>query len=324
MFVNSDLTIEKPVLEVDIDHNKAASMGISMENIGSTLSQLLGGNYTNRFSMQGKSYQVIAQVSQDFRYNPELINNYHVTTNDGKSVPLSSVITLRYKAEPNQLMHFQQINAATLSGIMMPGVSITDALSFLRDEAIKIMPNGFSFDYAGQSRQVIKEGSSMLYTFFFALIIIYLVLAAQFESFRDPFIILISVPLSIIGALLPLHLGLATLNIYTGIGLVTLIGLISKHGILMVEFANQLQHNEKLSINEAIVKSATLRLRPILMTTVAMVLGVVPLIIATGAGSGSRFCIGLVIAAGMTIGTCFTLFVVPAMYSLLAEKVTHE
>lgn len=320
MFVNSDLTIEKPVLQVDIDHNKAAVMGISMENIADTLSSLLGGNYTNRFSLSGQSYQVISQVSQDFRLNPDLINNFYLKTNDGKLVPLSTIVTLRMKTEANQLMHFQQINAATLSGIMMPGVSITDALQFLKNEALKIMPVGFSFDYSGQSRQVIQEGSAMIYTFFFALIIIYLVLAAQFESFRDPFIILISVPLSITGALLPLHVGFATLNIYTGIGLVTLIGLISKHGILMVSFANQLQEREKLSINEAILKSASLRLRPILMTTVAMVLGVVPLLIASGAGAASRFNIGLVIAAGMTFGTCFTLFVVPAMYSLLAKK----
>lgn len=321
MFVQSDLNFEKPVLQVDIDHRKATSMGISMENIGQTLSAILGGNYTNRFSLEGKSYQVIAQVSQNFRLNPDLINNYYVKTNAGNAVPLSTIVSLRYKTEPNQLVHFQQINAATLSGIMMPGVSITDALSFLRTEATKIMPGGFAFDYSGQSRQVIKEGSSMIYTFFFALIIIYLVLAAQFESFRDPFIILISVPLSIIGALLPLHVGFATLNIYTGIGLVTLIGLISKHGILMVEFANQLQEQEHLSINDAIVKSATLRLRPILMTTVAMVLGVVPLVIASGAGAASRYNIGLVISAGMTFGTCFTLFVVPAMYSLLAKKI---
>lgn len=321
MFVNSDLSFEKPVLQVDIDYNKAASMGISMANISETLSSLIGGNYTNRFSLGGKSYEVIAQVEQRFRENPDLINNYYLQTNEGKSVPLSSIVTLRYKTEPNQLMHFQQVNAATLSGIMMPGVSITDALSYLREETTKIMPSGFSFDYSGQSRQVVKEGSSMIYTFFFALIIIYLVLAAQFESFRDPFIILISVPLSIIGALLPLHLGFATLNIYTGIGLVTLIGLISKHGILMVEFANQLQGHEQLSVNDAIIKSASLRLRPILMTTVAMVLGVFPLVLASGAGAASRYNIGLVIAAGMTIGTCFTLFVVPAMYSLLAKKV---
>lgn len=320
IFTDTDLKFEKPMLEVNIDNNKAASMGISMQNIGSALATLLGGNYTNRFSAYGQSYQVIPQVSDDKRFNPDELNNYYISTNTGDSVPLSSVIDLSVKTQANELYHFQQLNSATLSGMMMPGKSIPDGLNFLQAEAKKLFPAGFSYDFAGQSRQVIQEGSTMIYTFFFALIIIYLVLSAQFESFRDPLIILISVPLSIIGALLPLHLGFAKLNIYTGIGLITLIGLISKHGILLVEFANQLREEEGLSIQEAIMKSATLRLRPILMTTVAMVLGVVPLILATGAGAKSHYDIGLVIAAGMTIGTCFTLFIVPTMYLLLAKK----
>lgn len=323
-FTDTDLKFEKPMLDISVDSNRAASVGLSMQNIGSALSILLGGNYINRFSVYGRSYQVIPQVFRIDRYNPENINNFYVTTDEGNAVPLSSVVSLNMTTQANELYHFQQLNSATLSAMMMPGKSITDGLQFMRDEAKKILPSGFSYDYAGQSRQVIEEGYTMIYTFFFALIIIYLVLSAQFESFRDPLIILISVPLSVIGALLPLHLGLATLNIYTGIGLVTLIGLISKHGILMVEFANQLQAREGLNIHDAIVKSAALRLRPILMTTVAMVLGVVPLIIATGAGAASRFSIGLVIASGMTIGTCFTLFVVPTMYTLLAGKVEPE
>lgn len=321
MFVNSDLKFQKPVLDVNINHNKAAIMGIDMQNIGAALSTLLGGNYINRFSMYGQSYEVIPQVFQKFRFNPEDLNSYYITTANGDSVPLSSVVDLRVTTKPNELAHFQQLNSAILSGVMAPGRSIPDGLNFLKEEALKIFPTGFNYDYAGQSRQVIQEGYTMIYTFFFALLIIYLVLSAQFESFRDPLIILISVPLSIIGALLPLHLGLATLNIYTGIGMVTLIGLISKHGILMVEFANQLQERENLNLHDAIIKSASLRLRPILMTTIAMVLGVVPLILATGAGAASRFNIGLVISAGMTIGTCFTLFVVPTMYLFLAEKV---
>ncbi|MHB1222023.1 MAG: efflux RND transporter permease subunit, partial [Gammaproteobacteria bacterium] len=320
IYTDTDLKFEKPMLEVNIDNNKAASMGISMQNIGSALATLLGGNYTNRFSAYGQSYQVIPQVSDEKRFNPDDLNNYYISTNAGDSVPLSSVIDLSVKTQANELYHFQQLNSATLSGMMMPGKSIPDGLNFLQTEANKIFPAGFSYDFAGQSRQVVQEGSTMIYTFFFALIIIYLVLSAQFESFRDPLIILISVPLSIIGALLPLHLGFAKLNIYTGIGLITLIGLISKHGILLVEFANQLREEEGLSTQDAIMKSATLRLRPILMTTVAMVLGVVPLIIATGAGAKSRYDIGLVIAAGMTIGTCFTLFIVPTMYLFLAKK----
>lgn len=320
MYLDSDLKFEKPMLEVHVDSDKAGSMGISMQNIGTALATLLGGNYINRFSIYGQSYEVIPQVFQIDRYNPNKIDDYYIKTELGDSVPLSSVVDLNITTQANELYHFQQLNSTTLSAIMMPGKSITQGLNFLSNEAKKSFPNGFSYDYAGQSRQVIQEGYTMVYTFIFALVIIYLVLAAQFESFRDPFIILISVPLSIIGALLPLHLGFATLNIYTGIGLVTLIGLISKHGILMVEFANQLQVEEGLDLQEAIIKSASLRLRPILMTTVAMVLGVLPLILATGAGAKSRFDIGLVIAFGMTIGTCFTLFVVPTMYTYLAHR----
>ncbi|EKD72030.1 MAG: hypothetical protein ACD_46C00029G0003 [uncultured bacterium] len=323
-YMDSDLKFEKPILEVDIDKDKAGSMGINMENIGNSLASLLGENYINRFSVYGRSYKVIPQVFQVDRLNPEKLNNYYVTTANGDSVPLSSVITLQTMTQANELYHFQQLNSATFSAVMSSGRSIPEGLAFLNKQANEIFPLGFSYDYAGQSRQVVQEGSTMLYTFFFALIVIYLVLSAQFESFRDPFIILISVPLSMIGALLPLHLGLATLNIYTGIGLVTLIGLISKHGILIVEFANQLQEHEGLSIHDAVVKAATLRLRPILMTTVAMVLGVVPLILATGAGAISRFDIGLVIASGMTVGTCFTLFVVPTMYTLIAEKLEPD
>ena len=247
MFVDADLKFEKPMLEVNINKNKAASMGISMQNIGSALAILLGGNYTNWFSIYGQSYQVIPQVSRIDRNNPDKINNYYIITDAGNSVPLSSVVTLKIITQANELNRFQQLNSATLSAMMMPGKSVPDGLNFFISEAKKTFPLGFSYDFSGQSRQVIQEGNTMLATFFFALIIIYLVLSAQFESFRDPFIILISVPLSIMGALLPLHLGLAKLNIYTGIGLVTLIGLISKHGILMVAFANQLQENEKLT-----------------------------------------------------------------------------
>lgn len=323
IFTDLDLKFEKPILEINIDKNKAASLGISMQNIGSALSILLGGNYINRFSTQGQSYQVIPQVLDMERANPENINNYYITTDTGQHVSLGTIINLNYSTQANELYHFQQLNSATLSGLMVPGKSITEGLSFLSQEAKRIFPMGYTYDFAGQSRQVEKEGYTMIYTFFFALIIIYLVLSAQFESFKDPFIILISVPLSIIGALLPLHIGFATLNIYTGIGLVTLIGLISKHGILMVDFANQLQLKDGLSKEEAIIKAATLRLRPILMTTVAMVLGVIPLLLASGAGAKSRFDIGLVISFGMTIGTCFTLFVVPTLYTFLTEKVTR-
>lgn len=322
LFLDTDLKFDKPELVVNIDRDKAASMGVDMKTIGNSLATLLGGNYINRFSREGDSYEVIPQVPDELRSDPDKINNYYVMSSASKTmVPLSSIVNLSFRTVPNKLNQFQQLNSATLEGLVMPGKSLTDALTFLRTQAREVLPMGVSFDFAGQSRQAMQEGNTLIYTFFFALLIIYLVLAAQFESFTDPFIILISVPLSIAGALIPLNIGFATLNIYTGIGLVTLIGLISKHGILIVDFANKLQANEGLSIREAIVKSAALRLRPILMTTAAMVLGVIPLVFASGAGAESRFDIGLVISCGMLVGTCFTLFVVPTMYTLLAR--TH-
>ncbi len=320
MFIETDLAFDRPELVVKIDRDRAAIMGVTMQTVGSALATLLGGNYINRFDQEGQSYQVIPQVPRKLRIDPNKINTYYVPTASGALVPLSGIVSLSIETEPNQLSQFQQLNAVTLQGITLPGTSINQALNFLQEKAKEILPSGISWDYAGQSRQAVQEGNTLLYTFFFALIIIYLVLAAQFESFIDPFIILISVPMSIAGALVAIQAGLATLNIYSGIGLVTLIGLISKHGILIVDFANRLQESEGLDIPSAVLKSASLRLRPILMTTAAMVLGVVPLIFASGAGAKSRFSIGLVIAFGMTIGTCFTLFVVPAMYTLLAKK----
>jgi multidrug efflux pump len=320
LYADTDLKFSKPEIVVDIDKDKAGLMGINMQDIGSGLSVMYGGNYINRFSREGQSYEVIPQVSKRFRDNPDLIKQIYIPASGQKElVPLSSVVDLHMHVIPNQLNQFQQLNSATLQAIMMPGKSITEGLDFLRDKAGELFPMGVTYDYAGQSRQAVQEGNAMLFTFFFALVIIYLVLSAQFESFRDPLIVLISVPMSITGALIPLNLGFATLNIYTGIGLVTLIGLISKHGILMVDFANKLQRQENLSIQDAVVKAASMRLRPILMTTAAMILGVIPLVLASGAGAMSRFDIGLVIASGMFVGTCFTLFVVPTVYTLLAK-----
>lgn len=323
LYVDSDLKFEKPELVLDIDKNKAGVMGIKMQDIGMSLATLLGGADVNRFSREGQSYQVIPQIEDRLRLNPDSLNNIYIPA--GKEmVPLSSVINMHIGVVPNSLNQFQQLNSATIQGLMAPGKSIMQGLNYLQNEAKKTFPSGVTYDYSGESRQAIQEGNTMVYTFFFALLIIYLVLSAQFESFRDPFIILISVPMSITGALIPLNIGLATLNIYTGIGLVTLIGLISKHGILMVDFANKLQIHERLSVHAAILKASALRLRPILMTTAAMILGVVPLILASGAGARSRFDIGLVIASGMFIGTCFTLFVVPTMYTLLAKDHTKQ
>lgn len=320
LYVDGDLKFERPELIVDVDKDKAGIMGINMQDIGTGLAIMYGGNYINRFSREGQSYKVIPQVPRIFRLNPDKIDDIYIPVDNQKQmIPLSSVVTTHIEVQPNQLNQFQQLNSATLQAIMVPGKSITQGLAFLREQARELFPMGVTYDYAGQSRQAVQEGNTMIFTFFFALVIIYLVLAAQFESFRDPFIVLISVPMSITGALIPLNIGFATLNIYSGIGLVTLIGLISKHGILMVDFANKLQRQEGLSIHDAIVKSCSLRLRPILMTTAAMILGVVPLVFASGAGAVSRFNIGLVISSGMLIGTCFTLFVVPTIYTLLAK-----
>lgn len=320
MYVDNTLLYNQPQLELDIDRSKAADLGIKMADIAGALAVSLGGNYTNWFSLNLRNYQVIPQISRDFRLQPDQLKQIYVDTESGDLIPLSTILSIKHSVQPNQLSHFQQLNAATIEGIPMPGVTIGTALDYLEQQANQILPRGITYDFASQSRQYIQEGNALFYTFIFAIIIIFLVLAAQFESFRDPLVILISVPMSICGALIPLNLGAASINIYTQIGLITLVGLISKHGILMVEFANNLRETEGLSIRAAIEKAAGIRLRAVLMTTFAMVFGVVPLIIATGAGAASRFCIGLVIACGMSIGTLFTLFVVPAIYILLASK----
>jgi multidrug efflux pump len=283
---------------------------------------MLGGNFVNRFNLYGRSYEVIPQVPRDYRLTADWLTRYQVRTSAGSLVPLSSIATATNSVQPNALTSFQQLNAATLSGVPFPGRTLGEAIAFLEEKAAEIFPEGYSYDFQGESRQFVQEGSTLVYTFAFALVVIFLVLAAQYESFRDPLIILIALPTSMFGALLPLNIGgimgLTSVNIYTQIGLVTLIGLISKHGILMVDFANRLQ-NEGRSRREAIEEAAAVRLRPILMTTAAMVMAMAPLLIASGAGARSRFDIGLVIAAGMTIGTMFTIFVTPAVYTLVAR-----
>lgn len=319
LFIDNSLKYDKPELQVNINRSKAGELGVNMQDIGNALAVGLGGDYINLFSVAGQSYQVIPQVLRNFRLTPEQVGNIYVKTASGNLVPLSTVISTQISVQPNSLTQFQQQNAAQLIGLMTPGITLGEALNFLQQKANEILPRGMGYDYAGQSRQFVQEGSALIYSFFFAIIVIFLVLAAQFESFRDPFIVLISVPMSICGALIPLYLGAATINIYTEVGLITLIGLISKHGILMVDFANKLQIKEGLKVRAAIEKAASIRLRPILMTTAAMVVGVFPLIFASGAGAKSRFDIGLVIATGMFIGTMFTLFVVPTMYTLIAK-----
>ena len=319
IFLDCDLKIDNPQSNVIIDRDKTAQLGLKMSDVGSSLSALLGGGFVNYFSMSGRSYKVIPQVQQRYRLNPQQLLDYYIRTADGSLVPLSTIATVSTKTVPESLNHFQQLNSAQIVGVAMPGVAQGDALKFLQDLAARTLPEGYSVDYGGLSRQYVQETSGFIATFGFALIIIFLALAALFESFRDPVIILVSVPMSIAGALVFVSLGFGgtSLNIYTEVGLVTLMGLISKHGILIVQFANHLQQQGR-SKRQAVEQAAAIRLRPILMTTAAMVLGVIPLVTATGAGAVSRFQMGVVIASGLSIGTLFTLFVVPAVYLVFA------
>lgn len=325
IFLQSDLRIDLPQVTVVINRNMAAQLGINMQEIGSALSAMLGGGYVNYFELDGRAYKVIPQVAQAFRLNPDQLKSYYIKTASGQMVPLSTVAHLETHVLPETINHFQQLNAATIQGVNFPTIPQGTALAKLKQLADTTLPTGYTYGYSGPSRQFVEESGGMLLTFFFSILIIYLVLAAQFESFRDPLIILVSVPMSIAGALIFINIGIgrATLNIYTEVGLVTLIGLISKHGILIVEFANNLQKNG-MAKRDAIIEAAGLRLRPILMTTFAMVIGVVPLLTATGAGAVSRFDLGLVIASGLGIGTIFTLFVVPSVYMMIGHNLNKH
>jgi|TARA_R110002126_G_scaffold291755_1_gene456926 multidrug efflux pump len=324
IYLDNTLKFNQPEIELKINRAKAADLGLDMKQIGNSLSSALSGGYTNYFNLEGRSYQVIPKLERKFRLNAEQLGEIYIRTMNGTMVPLSTVVTPVEKTQPNAITHFQQLNSTTLQGMMRPGTTLGQALDFLHTAAKDSLPQGFDFDFGGQSRQFMQEGNSLVFAFFLSIIIIFLVLSAQYESFRDPLIILISVPMSLCGALIPLNLGAASINIYTQVGLITLIGLISKHGILIVDFANHLQRTKKLSRREAVEEAASIRLRPILMTTAAMVFGVLPLLIASGAGAVSRFDIGLVIASGLLIGTAFTLFVVPTMYTYLATDHTQD
>ena len=331
-FVDTDLKIDRPQVTVDIDRDKAALMGLSMSDIGNALSAMLGGGYVNYFSMEGRSYRVMAQADQPFRLNADQVLDYYIRAPNGSLVSVSTIATISQSTTPQSLAHFQQLNAATINAAPGFGMTQGDALTLLQQVAGRVLPNGYQVDYAGTSRQYVQESSGFLMLIVFSTIIIYLALAALFESFRDPFVILMSVPMSIAGAMSFIHIvaGLsvfypnvmqfagATLNIYTLVGLVTLMGLISKHGILIVDVANRLQR-EGHGKREAVELASGIRLRPILMTTAAMVLGVVPLLTSTGAGAVARFAMGLVIFSGISVGTLFTLFVVPAFYVLIAK-----
>ena len=321
IFADADLKFDQPQAEVVFDRDKLRSQGVDLTQAGQDLSTMLGGDYVNRFSIQGRSYKVIPQIKRAERLTPDQLSKIYVKGSEDKLVPLSTFATVKTTTEPRELKKFQQLNAVTIQGVIPPNVPLDKALGFLESEAKTILPQGFTVDYAGESRQLRVEGSKFLGTFLLSAVLIYLVLAAQFESFRDPFIILVgSVPLAISGALMFSFLGLTTLNIYSQVGLITLVGLVSKNGILIVEFANHLQETG-LSKLSAVIEAASTRLRPILMTTAATVIGHFPLVLAKGPGAGARNSIGIMLVSGMIIGTLFTLFVVPSIYVLVAR--TH-
>jgi multidrug efflux pump len=321
IYADTDVKFDQPQTEVVFDRDKLRSQGVDLSQAGQDLSTMLGGNYVNRFSIQGRSYKVIPQVQRAERLTAEQLSHIYVKGSSDKLVPLSTFATLKTTTEPRSLNKFQQLNAVRIQGVIPPNVPLDKALTFLEDQAKQILPQGFTVDYAGESRQLRVEGSKFLGTFLLSAILIYLVLAAQFESFRDPFIILAgSVPLALSGALMFSFLGFTTLNIYSQVGLITLVGLIAKNGILIVEFANHLQETGKSKL-EAIIGAANTRLRPILMTTAATVFGHFPLVLARGPGAGARNSIGIMLVSGMIIGTIFTLFVVPSIYMLVAK--TH-
>ncbi|MCR9259475.1 MAG: efflux RND transporter permease subunit [Pseudomonadaceae bacterium] len=319
VYLRKSSEIALPLTRLVIDRNRAGDLGVDMDEFGVTLSTLLGGGYVSRFNQSGRSYEVIPQVARRHRLDESLLEDYRIRGGNGELIPLASFVSLKHEIEPTVRAQFQQLNSITISGLMAPGVSLGDAMTWMEQTAQTILPENIGFDYMGESRQLEQQGNALLYTFFLSLLVIYLVLAAQYESWRDPLIILVSVPMSIAGALLFIYLGFASINLYTQIGLITLIGLIAKNGILIVDFANRLQETEGLDKRAAAAKAVATRYRPILMTTVAMLMAMVPLLLATGPGSVSRSQMGMVIFTGLGIGTIFTLFVVPAVYVLLAR-----
>jgi hydrophobe/amphiphile efflux-1 (HAE1) family protein len=323
--IDSDLKLDSSQINIDFDRNKASDLGISMNDISTTLNVALSQPSVSRFSMNGRSYDVIPQILPQFQYSAQQLNNLQVRAANGQLIPLSSIAVIRNSVQPQSLNHFQQIRSATITASLAPGYTLGEALSYLQIAAKKNLPANIQYDFSGQSRQLIEASGAMEETFIFAILFIFLILAAQFESFRNPLIVMMSVPLSTAGALLSLHLlpG-GTLNIYTQIGLVTLVGLISKHGILIVEFADQLQREGRDKLT-AIIESSAIRLRPVIMTTFAMVLGALPLALSSGAGSGARSQLGWVIVGGMSFGTLFTLFVIPTAYLYMASvKKSHS
>ena len=316
-FVDTDLKFDKPQATLVVDRDKMTTLGLTQQDVGTALGAALGGAYVNYFSIAGRSYKVIPQVQQTDRLNASELLDYYIKTPAGGLIPASTVASIKYSVVPESISRFQQLNSVTISGVS--GATQGDVLDFMRATVKEVAPTGYNIDYAGQSRQYVQESGGFLVTMLFAVIVVFLVLAAQFESFRDPVVILVSVPLALFGAMIFIFLGFASVNIYTEVGLVTLMGLISKHGILIVQVANQLRKGGQ-GKREAIEGAAGIRLRPILMTTTAMVFGVLPLVIASGAGAAGRHAMGLVIFTGLSIGTIFTLFLVPAMYMFLTSE----
>ena len=326
IYTNLDLTYDTAQMTISVDKEKAGTYGITMQQISNTLGSFLSGATITRVDVDGRAYKVVSQVKRDDRLSPEAFKNYYLTASNGQSVPLSSLITMKLETQPTSLSRFSQLNAAQISAVPMPGSSTGDAVSWLQQHATDNLPQGYTFDFKSEARQLVQEGNALAVTFALAVIIIFLVLAIQFESIRDPMVIMISVPLAVSGALVSLNIlsffGIAgtTLNIYSQVGLITLVGLITKHGILMCEVAKEEQLKHGKTRIEAITHAAKVRLRPILMTTAAMVAGLIPLLYATGAGAVSRFSMGIVIVAGLSIGTIFTLFVLPVVYSYVATE----
>ena len=326
IYTNLDLTYDTAQMTISVDKEKAGTYGITMQQISNTLGSFLSGATITRVDVDGRAYKVISQVKRDDRLSPEAFKNYYLTASNGQSVPLSSLITMKLETQPTSLSRFSQLNSAQISAVPMPGSSTGDAVSWLQQHATDNLPQGYTFDFKSEARQLVQEGNALAVTFALAVIIIFLVLAIQFESIRDPMVIMISVPLAVSGALVSLNIlsffGISgtTLNIYSQVGLITLVGLITKHGILMCEVAKEEQLNHGKTRIEAITHAAKVRLRPILMTTAAMVAGLIPLLYATGAGAVSRFSMGIVIVAGLSIGTIFTLFVLPVVYSYVATE----
>ena len=315
-FIKSDFNFSKPEIRVTINRKRAESMGVSMREIGQTLGIILAEGYVSRFNLAGRSYKIIPQARRSSREGLADVSQFFVYSNRGEQINLSTLVDIKYNVVPTELVQFQQQNAAKIDAV--PGVPLGEALQLLSEITKQVAPAGYSVDYQGQSRQLIQEGSALAMTFSFAVIVVFLVLAAQYESLRDPLIILTTVPLAMFGAIVPMFLWLVSMNIYSQVGLITLIGLVSKHGILIVEFANEIQKNEDLSPRAAVIKAASIRLRPILMTSFSTIIGIMPLVIASGAGAASRQSIGITIVSGFAIGTLFTLFVLPVIYTFFA------